>query len=72
MSGPNILRGPRDPGRHVFIVSLRAEPHVSDPTKALRSGLKRLLRSHGLRCVAIAERPAPETGEPPPTDGGAS
>ena len=42
--------------RPVFVLALRAEPHVADPVRALRHALKRLLRDHGLRVVAIHER----------------
>jgi hypothetical protein len=38
----------------VFLLKLRALPGV-DAIRALRSALKRLLRSYGLRCVSIAE-----------------
>jgi hypothetical protein len=41
----------RDP-RPVFVLALRPEPHV-DGLKALRAGLKTLLRRHGLRCTGL-------------------
>jgi hypothetical protein len=41
--------------RPVFVLRLRPEPRVTDPVRALRSALKRLLRSYGLRCVDIRE-----------------
>lgn len=39
-------------GARAFTVTFRAEPGV-DATLALRALLKRALRSHGLRCIAI-------------------
>jgi hypothetical protein len=41
------------------VVTLRPEPNV-DALRALRAGLKNLLRSHGLRCVGIATNNALE------------
>ena len=35
--------------RPVFVLELRAEPGVDDVIRALRAGLKNLLRAHGLR-----------------------
>lgn len=39
--------------RPVFILRLRPEPAVADPTRALRWALKTLLRKFGLRAVSI-------------------
>jgi hypothetical protein len=41
--------------RPVYIIKLKPESYVSDPIKALRAALKRLLRSYGLKCVGIAQ-----------------
>jgi hypothetical protein len=41
--------------RPVFVVRLQAEPHVPDPVRSLRAGLKRLLRGYGLRCISIEQ-----------------
>jgi len=43
-----------------FVLHLRPEPAGRDhlnrtPTERLRGVLKRLLRSHGLRCVSVRE-----------------
>ena len=45
--------------RPTFIVVLRAEPDVVDAVKALRAGLKRLLRSHGLRAISVSDQTKP-------------
>jgi hypothetical protein len=46
--------------RPVFQLTLRAEPHVADTIKALRRGLKFLLRACGLRAISAIElRPDP-------------
>jgi hypothetical protein len=42
------------PGRPTYLVRLRPEPGV-DPIRALRRGLKSLLRQHGLRCISARE-----------------
>jgi hypothetical protein len=43
------------PDRPVFQLTLRAEPHVVDATRALRRALKFCLRACGLRCVDAVE-----------------
>ena len=43
--------------RTLYRITLRAEPHVIAPVRALRAALKVLLRSIGLRCVDIEEDP---------------
>jgi hypothetical protein len=48
--------------RPVFTIVLRPEPHCLEPIKALRAVLKNALRSHGLKCVGIAERPSAMVG----------
>ena len=45
---------PTPPARPSFVITLRAEPTCSDPTKALRRLLKIALRRFGLRCTSIA------------------
>jgi hypothetical protein len=40
--------------RPTFTVRLRPEPRV-DPIRALRLGLKSLLRRYGLRCISARE-----------------
>ena len=58
--------------RRVFTLTLRPEPDCPDVIKALRFGLKSLLRQHRLKCISIAEVPGeshsplrahPPTGE---------
>lgn len=46
--------------RPTILVRLRPEPHVADVDMALRRALKALLRSYGLRCVAIETIPESE------------
>ena len=46
--------------RPTFEVTLGPEPDV-DPDRALRAGLKYLLRSYGLRCTGLREVPPAET-----------
>lgn len=41
--------------RPTFSLTLRPEPHVIDPDRALRRALKVLLRSFGLRATSIEE-----------------
>jgi hypothetical protein len=41
--------------RRIFIVKLRALPHVKDEIRALRWALKALLRQFGFRCVNLTE-----------------
>lgn len=41
--------------RSIFVLRLRAEPHLTDPIKSLRALLKAALRRYGLRCVEISE-----------------
>ena len=43
--------------RPTFLLRLRAEPGV-DAVRALRAGLKALLRQHGLKCVQVTEEAA--------------
>lgn len=51
--------------RPLFRLTLRPEPDVADPLRALRAALKRLLRDHGLRCLAIEEQPTGLHQHPP-------
>ena len=44
--------------RPEFVIVLRPEPHVADPIRALRRGVKYLLRGCGLRVVTLREYPA--------------
>ena len=48
--------------RPIFLLRLRPEKTVSSPIRALRRGLKFLLRSCGLRALSIDE--IPEKGVP--------
>jgi len=49
--------------RPQFIIVLEPEKHVTDPVRALRGALKRLLRSYGLRAVSVEEaKPANDGG----------
>jgi hypothetical protein len=41
--------------RPVFILRLKPEVCVADPTRALRRALKVLLRRFGLRCISVEE-----------------
>jgi hypothetical protein len=41
--------------RPVFILRLRPEVHVGDPTRALRRALKLLLKRCGLRAIDVRE-----------------
>jgi hypothetical protein len=50
--------------RRQFALVLRAEPGI-DGIRALRMGLKSLLRKHGLRAVSIMEVPSAEGHEGP-------
>ena len=45
-----LVEAAAERSRPDFIIRLRAEPHVSDPVRALRFGRKRLRRGFGLRC----------------------
>ena len=47
--------------QRAFVVTLRAEPGVEVPLRALRLGLKMMLRYCGLRCTGIRQAPR----EPP-------
>jgi hypothetical protein len=42
--------------RPIFVLRVRPEPRVDDPIRALRGGLKVLLRRYGLRCLSICEQ----------------
>src|SRR5262245_31309097 len=42
------------PRRPIFTIEVRAEPGI-DAIRALRLGLKRMLRYYGLRCISIRE-----------------
>jgi hypothetical protein len=44
--------------RPQFIIVLEPEAHVVDPLRALRAALKRLLRTYGLKCISVEEKPA--------------
>jgi len=44
--------------RPIFVLRLRAEPQVADPVRALRHGLKTLLRRFGLRAVSVEQEAA--------------
>jgi hypothetical protein len=46
---------PRPEPRPVFVLTLRVEPYVADATRALRRGLKYLLRACGLRAISAVE-----------------
>jgi hypothetical protein len=41
--------------RPIFILRLRPELHVTDPTRTLRHALKLLLRRFGLRAVSVEQ-----------------
>ena len=41
--------------RPVFTITLRPQPGVDDPVRALRAALKTLLRRFGLKAVAVRE-----------------
>jgi hypothetical protein len=41
--------------RPTFTITLRPEPGVDDPVRALRAVLKNMLRRHGLRCLSAQE-----------------
>ena len=43
--------------RSTFVLMIRPEARVVEPIRALRRALKTLLRTHGLRCVAVEEHP---------------
>jgi hypothetical protein len=43
--------------RPIYLIRLRPLPTVSDPIRALRAALKRLLRDHGLRAVSVSQEP---------------
>lgn len=45
-------------GRPTFVVTLQPQHDGVDEIKALRFVLKRLLRTHGLRCVTLREMPS--------------
>jgi hypothetical protein len=45
--------------RPTFLLRLRAEPHVANPVRALRSLLKIALRKFGLRCLSAEPVTAP-------------
>jgi hypothetical protein len=46
--------------RPTFTLTLRAEPGVDDPIRALRAVVKAALRRHGLRCISAVENEATE------------
>jgi hypothetical protein len=50
-----MTRRPRPESRPTFRIELRVEPHVADATRALRRGLKFLLRACGLRAISAVE-----------------
>jgi hypothetical protein len=39
----------------IFVLRLRAEPHLTDPIRSLRALLKAALRRYGLRCLEAIE-----------------
>ena len=41
--------------RPIFVLRLRAEPHLTDPIRSLRALLKAALRRYGLRCLEAVE-----------------
>ena len=47
------------PDRPTFLLRLRPEPHVANPTYTLRRALKVLLRQFGLRAVEASEEEKP-------------
>jgi hypothetical protein len=51
--------------RRQFALVLRPEPDCPDVIKALRWGLKGLLRKYHLRCVSLTEIPADRAPTPP-------
>lgn len=51
--------------RTLYVVTLRPEPGIDGPI-VLRRFLKRALRDHGLRCVALEESAAGEESTQPP------
>jgi hypothetical protein len=51
----------REETRRQFALVLRPTPDCPDVIKALRWGLKGLLRKHNLRCVSILEIPADDS-----------
>jgi len=55
--------------RPIFLLRLRPEKTVSSPIRALRRGLKYLLRSCGLRALSIDEIPDEGMAKPPPFSG---
>jgi hypothetical protein len=52
---PSSGRKRQEGNGRVFIIKLRPLPNV-DAVKALRRGLKYLLRHCGLRCISIEEK----------------
>jgi hypothetical protein len=52
-----MTRRPRSEQQPTFVLTLRVEPHVADATRALRRGLKYLLRACRLRAVDVREVP---------------
>jgi hypothetical protein len=40
--------------RPIFVLRLRPDPNV-DPVRALRAVLKSLLRTYGMKCIAVEE-----------------
>jgi hypothetical protein len=44
-----------------YVIILEPQKFVADPARALRSALKRLLRSYGLRAVSVEEKPPGES-----------
>jgi hypothetical protein len=51
--GPKPHCASRCAPRPKFVLVLQPLPDVTDPIKALRTALKRLLRNHGLRCLSV-------------------
>ena len=41
--------------RPVFVITLRAEKHITDPIRAMRQLLKIALRRVGLRCISVEQ-----------------
>lgn len=55
MRSPYSRLGQRPQARPIFVLRLRAEPHLTDPIRSLRALLKAALRRYGLRCLEAVE-----------------
>jgi hypothetical protein len=52
--------------RPTFLIRLRPGPHVADPIRALKAGLKRLGRDHDLQCLSAEVEPPIARAPSPP------